>query len=862
MSKKLYGASAFALAMAFTANAQAQDAQPQGAPDAGTGGASTAFDEENPDVIIVTANRRAQDVQDVQIAVTAVDAVALERQGVDNIQEVTQVATSFSSSQAQVASGSVVLRIRGIGTTSNNIGFESAVGIFIDGAYQSRPGVALSEFVDIERVEVLRGPQGTLFGRNTSAGALNIVTNSPDLNDFEGFANASYGNFDEISVQGAVNVPIVQDALALRLTGAYRQRDGFITLVDGDGTPFDDSNDVDQYLVRGQIGFGTDGGINGRIIADYSNSTGSCCSPIELYQSPLVSGGAFAAVGLGATGGNGQPTVSDNPFDQASFERSINDRIASANFAPVADVDNYGVTGEVELPLGDNADLVFIGSYRKFASLETYDSDFTALDIFNVDLIDLDLETITAELRLQGDAVDGRFNYLIGGYFSDEQIDQSVSFSLGEDYGELVGALLFPATGGALGPNPLTVFTGVDPAGTSNTNRFQQDAQSYSIFTHNSFELFDGFEITLGARYSFEEKQGSFDQTAVDNDICPAVVGGVTGGTIPGALVPAFVGLGCFGFTAPTDLPAAAFLPLPRTFDTTFDDEELIYTAKVGYAFNNSINAYASFTHGYKAGGINLDTTAAVGGADPTFLSEEVDAYELGIKSRLLDNKVTLNLAAFREEFDNFQVLEFTGTAFQTFNVPEAITSGFELETLIRASDNLTVTGGLTVIDARYPDDCNGDSNSVIVNSLCGNELTNAPDIVGIMGATYEKDLSGTLDFFISAQARIESDQRTSTQAIVPPTQAAFDARGQAAIDDAPLIIGDVQDGNIFVNLRAGIGTIDDRFQIEAYANNLTDEVTRGVTFNTTLRGSGAANSRSAFSLQPRTYGVTVRTRF
>ncbi|MGB7408498.1 MAG: TonB-dependent receptor plug domain-containing protein, partial [Pontixanthobacter sp.] len=255
MSKMLYGTSVFALAMAGSTVASAQEAQPQGAPDAATGGASTAFDEDNPDIIIVTANRRAQDVQDVQIAVTAVDAVALERQGVDNIQEVTQVATSFSSSQAQIASGSVVLRIRGIGTTSNNIGFESAVGIFIDGAYQSRPGVALSEFVDVERIEVLRGPQGTLFGRNTSAGALNIVNNRPDLNEFEGFANASYGNFDEISVQGAVNVPIVQDSLAFRLTGAFRQRDGFITLVDGDGNPFDDSNDVDQYLVRGQLGF-------------------------------------------------------------------------------------------------------------------------------------------------------------------------------------------------------------------------------------------------------------------------------------------------------------------------------------------------------------------------------------------------------------------------------------------------------------------------------------------------------------------------------------------------------------------------------------------------------------------------------
>ncbi len=161
-------------------------------------------------VIIVTATRRAQDVQDIPLAVTAISPQQLDNQGVVNIQQVTALAPSFSSSQAQLASGSVVLRVRGVGTTSNNIGFESAVGIFIDGAYQSRPGVALGEFVDVERVEVLRGPQGTLFGRNTSAGALNVTNVRPDVTEFGGFVNAGYGNFNEVSVQGAVNVPIVQ----------------------------------------------------------------------------------------------------------------------------------------------------------------------------------------------------------------------------------------------------------------------------------------------------------------------------------------------------------------------------------------------------------------------------------------------------------------------------------------------------------------------------------------------------------------------------------------------------------------------------------------------------------------------------
>jgi len=167
-----------------------------------------AFDD---NVIIVTATRRAEDVQDIPIAVTAVSPAQLEQQGVVNVQNIGSVSSSFSTSNAQTASGTVVLRIRGVGTTSNNIGFESAVGIFVDGAYQSRPGVALGEFVDVERVEVLRGPQGTLFGRNTSAGALNITNVRPDLNDFGGFVNATYGNFDHMSLQGAINAPLIEE---------------------------------------------------------------------------------------------------------------------------------------------------------------------------------------------------------------------------------------------------------------------------------------------------------------------------------------------------------------------------------------------------------------------------------------------------------------------------------------------------------------------------------------------------------------------------------------------------------------------------------------------------------------------------
>ena len=841
MTRKLAAYAAGLMACSsFTAPAFAQDSDTVAAPD------------ENEGVIIVTATRRAQDIQDVPIAVTAVGGEQLDKQGVVNVQNITQVSPSFSTSNAQIASGSVVLRIRGVGTTSNNIGFESAVGIFVDGAYQSRPGVALSEFVDVERVEVLRGPQGTLFGRNTSAGALNITNNRPDVTEFSGFANATYGNFDLINIQGAINAPLVEDTLAVRLTGAYRQRDGVLDLVDANGTQIGESGTIDQFLIRGQVGWDTEGGVSGRVIFDYSESENQCCGAVELLAAaPLEA--TLAALGGGARGGMGVPTPATTPFDIGAAQDVLDNRVGTANRLPLASVEQWGVTGEIEIPLGETTDAIFIASYRDFSADENYDSDFSGLDVFDVDDLDTNIETFTAELRFQGELLDGALTWLVGGYYSDEQIAADIDFSLGSQYDLLAGGLF----GGALGPAPLTLLndliddgipngTGVSPAGTTATNVYAQSSESWSIFTHNTLDITDNLSATIGLRWSDESKTGGFTQTASNNPSCLSLLGGVPtiSATVGAALVPSVLGLGCFAFTAPAlGAPGEGF-PLPRPFEVPFSDDELIYTGKLTYQFDAPVTAYASFTHGYKSGGINLDITANTGGADPTFLSEEVDAYEFGVKAQFLDNAVTANLAVFHEEFSNFQVLEFTGAQFTTFNVASAKSTGFELETVIRPDSYLTFNAGLTYTNARYPNNCDGGNPSPNVTTLCGNSLTNAPEIVAIFGANYDRDISDSMRVFLNGQIRTESDRRTSTQAFFLGTT-----------NPVPF---DVQDGNTKINLRAGIGSIDETWTLEVWGNNITDQITRGVTFNTVLRST----SRSAFIQEPATYGVTLRTKF
>lgn len=815
-----------------------------------------AFAQSYDDEIIVTATRRAESVQDIPIAVTAVLPEDLNRQGVVNIQNLGSVAPSFATSNAQIASGSVVLRIRGVGTTSNNIGFESAVGIFIDGAYQSRPGVALGEFVDVERVEVLRGPQGTLFGRNTSAGALNITNVRPNLDEVGGFINATYGNHNHMSLQGAVNIPLAEGKVAARLTGAIRNRDGYVDIWDANGTKIGESNETDQIYFRGQIGFEGEEKWKGRVVVDYAESDAVCCSAIELLQSPVETAGIFGLVGLGARGGMSAPVVAVNPTDTNTMQRAADNLIASSNQVPNPSSEQTGITAEIEYAMSDNADVIYIGSYRDYAASEEYDSAFSGLDLFNVlpGGGGTDIQTMTHELRVQGDAADGRLSWLVGGYYSDEEITQQTNFGLGTQYSAFVDALLIAGTGGAypnaailgLGGALPVASGGQNPAAARTTNLYTQNSESWSVFTHNVFDITDQLNVTIGLRYSDESKNGGYAQPSVSYDSCTAQLGNFNGTfpPAPAALNGNLVVLGCFPFLAPADHPLSAILPLPRTFASTFKDDELIYTGKLGYEFSPSISAYAGFTHGYKSGGFNLDSTAAIGGADPRFASEEVDAYEAGIKSKLMDGRVTLNIAAFLEEFTNFQVLEFTGAQFQTFNVPKAETKGIEIETNGQLTDNISFNGGLTLLDAEYPSDCAGTQTSVNVTTLCGNPLTNAPKTVGILGATYDGNLSNDFTFFLNGQVRYESDRRTSTQAFTPGTT-------------NPLPF-DIQEAHTKINFRAGIGDGDGDWSVEAWATNITNEITRGVTINTTLR----SGSRSTFVQEPRMYGVTARRNF
>ncbi|MEL7454883.1 MAG: TonB-dependent receptor, partial [Pseudomonadota bacterium] len=319
---------------------------------------------------------------------------------------------------------------------------------------------------------------------------------------------------------------------------------------------------------------------------------------------------------------------------------------------------------------------------------------------------------------LQGTLFDNRLDWLVGGFYSNEQIQEIAPLTLGADYQIATSVLFQPLVAGTplaplLGPNIAnTLAQGVDANGNFALNEFNQDSTSFSFFTHNTFSVTDQLDLTVGLRYVNEDKDGTFEQLAATGVADSACFNTLTNPLIgPGGAAESLgglaVALACFPFSTTIDIAALVpGAPTPQEFDGNFDDDELVWTVKGNYALSENINLYAGFTHGFKAGGFNLDSSAAVFGADPSFLSEEIDAFELGIKSDLFGGRVRANASVFHQELDNFQVLEFTGIQFVTFNVPEALSTGAELEVTARVLDQLTLNTAMTYANARYPNDC------------------------------------------------------------------------------------------------------------------------------------------------------------
>lgn len=670
--------------------------------------------------IIVTATRRTELLSDVPIAVSAVSGEALANTGANDVRALNQLAPSLLVSGA-TSEVNFSARIRGVGTVGENAGLESSVALFIDGVYRSRTGVGLSELGDIERVEVLRGPQGTLFGRNASAGLINVITKGPSY-DFGGSASATYGNYDYIRLDGSITGPIVADKAAFRLDGVYQERDGFIRNV----TPGEkDINDRDRYLIRGQLLLEPTSAIKLRLIGDYTNRDEICCGAVNYGPNQNVSRDASGNLVFGpntllpvlqALGANIQVPPATSRFVRAQS--------TTPGFNFVSDTKDYGFSSEGTWSLGD-VTLTGITSYRDYKNRQGQDSDYNALDILRRTALDRRFRTFTQEFRAQGEAFDKRLDWLVGGYFANEILNVRDDFKYGNDFERFANCVLAEGNARGLGIPSLLSTTGPGcfntavaqavvantavPAATRSTlsllsgltipgfagfdavaaalgqpalqlngtgvidNRFRQKSVNYAFFTHNVFDIVrDKLSLTLGARYTNEKKTltGSFN---TNNNLCAALRASAT--------LSALAGLPCV--INNTSGPGIALSDPNRKKK----EDEFTGTVVLSYKPTRDLLVYGSYSRGYKAGGFNLDTSALDApnaaraaitpvntvnngrpdAADLRFDPEIVNAYEVGAKYN--GRQFNLNAAFFYSEFDNFQLNTFNGVNFEVTNV-------------------------------------------------------------------------------------------------------------------------------------------------------------------------------------------------
>lgn len=892
----------------------AQDVDNASVEDDGQEADDTAEDLVDPqNRIVITAQGRQQELSDVPVAVSAINAAELERSGTTDIRELNQVAPSLLvSSTGNEANGSA--RIRGIGTVGDNPGLESSVPVFIDGVYRSRSGNALGELGPLDRVEILRGPQGTLGGRNSTAGLISIYTAQPEFL-LSGYGALTYGNYDALRIEGGVNAPL-SETVAARVDGTYFRRDGFYT----DVVNNTDVNNRDRYLVRGQLLFEPSESLSVRLVGDYSMKDEACCA--ATFVQPEVAPLARISPGLNPfnrpLGSSPALTSTANPiipiliglgndpraFTQSTFNRDI---YITPGRSYEGETEDYGVSAEVNYDWGE-VSLTSITAYREYANNQASDTDYTQVDILYRAPGEFagarEFETFTQEVRLQGSLFDDRFDWLVGGYYANEQLQVRDNLRFGTQYGTFVSCRLAIALQGALPvtvPDPSqqncfsptafailnsgAVFGAATPAIVAGLNNlasisdaggtgdiYNQESNNFALFTHNIFHVTDRLDLTLGLRYTNENKD--FDASfSNDNTVCPtnrAIVG-------PLLAVPALAGfaggilaLSCQG-NSTSELDGV-------TIADSRDEDQFTGTAILSYEAYDDLLVYGSYSRGYKAGGFNLDRSALsnpltldvtnLNTDNLQFAAETVDSYEVGFKYAI--PVFTLSVAAFHQEFSDFQLNTFNGSVFlvQNINGCEAslggadrdaspvtgacpadqvtngvVAQGVEIETTVNPVRDVRASLGITYSDTSYEDDLVGSNTGEPLDPalrlLPDDNLSNAPELIATASFTYTPELgtSGMRGLFY-INARAVDDYNTGSD----------------------LLYGKEQDGYLVVNGRVGITNIGGAFSIEGWVQNLFDEQYTQVAFNTPF--VAPQQTYSAFLAEPRTYGVTVRGKF
>lgn len=720
------------------------------------------------DEIIVTAQKREQSFEDVPFSVNVVGAEQLENATVTDVFSLRAQVPSLDIRAVNPPSAGASFSIRGLGTSVFNLGFESSVGTFIDGVYRARSGLAAtSDFLDMERIEVLAGPQGTLFGRNTTAGVINMVTRAPQHENSLS-AQADYNNWDQLTLQATGNFT-ASDAAAFRVSAYSSSGDGYIE----DPGRNDSYANRGRWMVRGQALIEPTDALSIRLIADYGEADENTVMPIRIVNDPGATPG-------NVTLANAVGSCVPNPVDP--------DRIVACNnIAPSYSVEDWGFSGEINYDFG-SVTLTSITSYREFSDFFNGDNDFIGVQVIDTNQT-VDVSTFSQEFRLAGSTGEGAgsLDWILGAYYSDEEIGRTNEFIWSDQIASTFVGFVF----GYAGRQRAFLDT------------FEQSGQSTALFAHGTYNATDRLSLTAGVRFTSDEKDGS----------------GV--------------------FNQPATFP----LPIVFPFDASISNDAVSGTLSASYALTDDANAYATYSRGYKSGGISLIRDA--GGPqvafspfgpvffttpeDPTFDEETADHYEVGVKGTFAGGSLRGDLALFSTEFSDLQqqILTPSGT-FDVSNVGSASAEGVDAQLTWLAAPGLEVSGGVTYLDASY----GGDAGP----ALAGQDLAFSSRWQGNVGATYEWDLgSSGYSMFAHGDVFFRSSHSLNT-----------DLSGE-------------QGAYQILNVRAGLRSAGP-WEMSVFCRNCLDERYYTSTFGIPIDGAGVfTRSTLAFVGEPRFYGLTVR---
>jgi len=857
----LAGAAALALAAPGVALAQDQ---------------ADAVEAPEPDnVIIVTASKREQTLQETPIAVSVTSGEVLEQAQIRDVLDLQTVVPSLRVSQLQTSSATTFI-IRGFGNGDNNFGIEPSVGVFIDGVFRSRSASALSDLNMVQRVEVLNGPQSTLFGKNASAGVISVVTREPQYN-WGGMVEAVYGNFNQVFLRGEITGPLAEN-VAFSLDGTYQRRDGIGRIVNLD----EEINDRNRWSARGQLLIEPTADVKIRIIADYNKIDEICCQTSNLVVGPLTQ------LAIGGVGGQ-------FPTDFFSDDNFL-------NVVPVNKNENYGISGQLDWSFG-NLKLTSITAYRELRNSFIQDVDFTSADII-AEGRDQSVNTFTQELRLTSD-FDGPINFLLGAYYFDEQIGQDSFLTVGEDFRNFAAIQAAPAA--LLPPNPTpaqriavgnAVLANAEatlglPIGSIfggdflTRERFAVDNQSWSIFGTVDFEPIDGLVFTAGFNYTDDKKDFAIDFAALDPlaniNLVDAFITLATGGAVNSrAAFQALPAANQQALLAAATNPAVNQLlglsalqfqtPFPAVPNAVEDgrtrDDEFTYLLRVAYEISPEVNVYASYATGFKASSINLsrDSRPLLGDYIPgprgsTFAApaspilnaglatpnlstgtrfagpEEAEVYEIGMKAQWPG--FGFNLALFDQSIKGFQSLAFTGLGFALQNAGQQSVKGFEFDATIQPIDQLVFTFATTYLDAVF-DSFPGS----VLGDLSGQKVGGIPEWSIATSATYTHEFGSSGNRLIT---RVDYNHESST-----PINNGLPTFNRQ-LGNTRIFTREVNLVNASMTLALSNG-----LEIGAFARNLLDD--RYVL--TVFDGVAQAGTVSGYPSQPRTWGGVVRYRF